>query len=279
VSSSEVLSTFVAEHEGLFGRITASEALATLCLQSPFVHLIGESGVGKSSVLKNGLPSAISKRKAVQYLYVERCGDFLDEGPRQAIVHALFETLESQTLQDVGASRNMTNADFESCLVKLHVLSKKTIIVALDGFDDYVRTVSNKLTDSETYAWISPHMLLEASEFWRIMHKLSSRGIIRVLLAARIDEKGGLSSFCFVAPRVYALNRLSRTAASTFLARLTDAGFVSSPQSGWHELSEELVSDLNSDDEETAGADRVLPIQMVVALKGLESLKSLTSSE
>jgi hypothetical protein len=82
------------------------------------------------------------------------------------------------------------------------------------------------------------------------MHRLSSRGLIRVLLAARIDEKGGLSSFCFVGPRVYTLNRLSRTAATTFLGKLTDAGFVASPEAGWQELREELSSDLNHEDED-----------------------------
>ena len=109
---------------------------------------------------------------------------------------------------------------------------------------------------------------------------LTSKDIIHLLLAVRVNERGqATNSFYSIPPTIYTLDRLPRSAVTTCLTKLTEVGFVASPQADWRQLQQELASDLNDEDEDLPGGDRVLPIQMIVALKGLQSLCQLTVVE
>ena len=126
---------------------------------------------------------------------------------------------------------------------------------------------------------MSPRALLDMSQFWSMLAVLTSKDIIHLLLAVRVDERGGANSFYSIPPTIYTLDRLPRSAVTTCLTKLTEVGFVASPQADWRQLQQELASDLNDEDEDLPGGDRVLPIQMIVALKGLQALSQLTVVE
>lgn len=104
-----------------------------------------------------------------------------------------------------------------------------------------------------------------------------SGSFIHCLFVTRSDTAGGLESVRFIEPKTYRLDRLVSNPVLSLLDALTqpDASgkqVVSSPLHGWTRLKERLARDLFID-------GVVLPMQMTVAFKAVESLGALTVGE
>jgi hypothetical protein len=279
IKSSDALHRIIDKKEGLLDRADDTAKIANLCERVPLVVLTGESGVGKSAVLRSGLASTFTERTTVDYVYVDRCGEEWDDGPRRAIARCLTQQLLPLLGSKLTASRNPTNAELIRLIEDIHASRRRTILIALDAFDEYIRGISNQLVDPNTGAWVSPHTVQTTSAFWSLLAGLVSRDIVHIVFAVRIDERGGMNSFYFTPPTIYTLDRLPRSSAITLLSMMTQAGFAFSRQVDWLQLQQQLASDLNQEGEEIPGGNRILPIQMIVALKGLRTLSQLTVNE
>ena len=139
IQSSEVLHRVIDQKGGFFGRSGDTEKIATLCEQAPLTVVIGESGVGKSALLRWGLPSALQERKSVDYLYVERCGEEWDEGPCHAIARALSQSLIPVLERQITVAPKPGIAELSRLIEDIYDLHHRTLVIALDAFDEYIR--------------------------------------------------------------------------------------------------------------------------------------------
>jgi hypothetical protein len=80
----------------LRGRSEDIERLSTLCYEYQQVHLVGESGAGKSALVQAGLCPALRADARLFPIYLDVWGQDWQEGPRTALTYALWEALSER---------------------------------------------------------------------------------------------------------------------------------------------------------------------------------------
>jgi hypothetical protein len=258
----------------LKGRSEDIQRLSMLCHECQQVHLVGESGAGKSALIQAGLWPALTADKRLFPIYLTVWGQDWQDGPRTALSYALWEALSEEDRGTLGLT---TLPQPENLVVILDQCREKLGRIPLlifDQFDDYQTRHRTRFLSPRRRTWISADGLTEANAFWRDVKKLIDDKVVHCLFATRSDTADGLESIRFVDPQVYPLDRLNATFVLPLLTELTAqaegiAPVVFAPHRGWGRLKERLARDLSED-----GA--VLPVQMKIALQWLARLKSLT---
>jgi hypothetical protein len=259
--------------EHLKGRSEDIERLASLCYEYQQVHLVGESGAGKSALIQAGLLPALEADRGLFPIYLDVWGQNWQEGPHTALIHALWEALSEEDHETVGLTalpepENLV-VILEQCRAKLGRIS----LLIFDQFDDYQTRHRIRFIPGRRRTLISADRLIEANAFWADMKKLIDDRVVHCLFVTRSDTAYGLESVRFVNYQVYPLDRLNADFVLPLLTELTahaegTAPVVFAPDRGWEQLKERLARDLRED-----GA--VLPVQMKIALQSLGSLRSL----
>jgi hypothetical protein len=263
--------------EHLKGRSGDIERLASLCYEYQQVHLVGESGAGKSALIQAGLLPALEADRGLFPIYLDVWGQNWQEGPRTALIHALWEALSEEDRETVGLTalpepENLV-VILEQCRAKLGRIS----LLIFDQFDDYQTRHRIRFIPGRRRTLISADRLIEANAFWADLKKLIDDRVVHCLFVTRSDTAYGLESVRFVNYQVYLLDRLNADFVLPLLTELTahaegTAPVVFAPDRGWEQLKERLARDLRED-----GA--VLPVQMKIALQSLGSLRSLTVAD
>ncbi|MGH8070186.1 MAG: hypothetical protein ACRERE_34055 [Candidatus Entotheonellia bacterium] len=258
----------------LKGRSEDIERLSMLCYEAQQVHLIGESGAGKSALIQAGLCLALEAEKKLFPIYLDVWGQDWQEGPRTALLHALWEALSEEDRGTLGLTAPPEPAHLGVLLDHGRAKLGRTPLLIFDQFDDYQTRHRTRFLSGRRRTWLSTDRLIEANAFWGDVKKLIDDQAVHCLFATRTDTADGLESVRFVAPQVYRLDRLNADFVLPLLTELTAyregaAPVVIAPDRGWERLKERLARDLSED-----GA--VLPVQMKMALQGLASLRALT---
>jgi hypothetical protein len=233
------------------------------------IWLVGESGAGKSSLLRGGILPLLRRDATKLPIYVDDWGDDWIAGPRYAVVDALNEACR----EAFGPQYALIN-DISRAFQELGTLRSRTgrlPIAMFDQFDDYQARHRTKFVVGRQPV-ISANALAQRNEFWRDISDLQSRGLIGCIFATRDDAAWALECVRFVEPLMFHLDRLARGVVLPLLEELTADDVVTNPSGGWERLKQELCADLES-------KGSVLPIQMKLAFRSLVGLKSLTPGE
>ena len=183
----------------LIGRNEEIDDLVRTCQKQPLVFLEGKSGVGKSALLQAGLVPKLTGDPALlpvgdpalPPVYVESL-----VGPGQDWVGEPRGYLAKAFEKALGESgREIQPADLVRVLQLVKDKLKRTPLVILDQFDDYQTRHRQRFLNGR--AWLKPSKLVEQNDFWRDLCDLLDRGDIRLLIATRSDNAGGLTSVRF----------------------------------------------------------------------------------
>jgi hypothetical protein len=250
----------------LFGRTREVRDVVQAVHSHSLMFLYGESGSGKSSLLKLGVARELKRSSGWIPIYIDTWGQDWVRGPRISLANATEFALRSLALsreQPVNAGNVFPR------LPGLRKITGRQPVLIFDQLDDYQSAYRTHFQNANTGLLISSDELCKDNAFWQDARQLilNSECPVHVLLATREDAKTGLHCFQFVAPGVYPLGRLHAEEARQLIHRLADENVVSKPENGFRQLVERIVAELGRDYEAT-----LLPMQLRVAMAGIGNL-------
>ncbi|HEY44610.1 MAG TPA: hypothetical protein G4O11_11575 [Anaerolineae bacterium] len=260
--------------EHLAGRSEDIERLSKLCTDYTQVHLVGESGAGKSALVRAGLCLGLRVQARLIPIYLDVWGQDWETGPRAALASALWEALSEKDRDSIGLTEPPEPEDLLEIIRRSKVKLGREPLLIFDQFDDYQTRHQSRFLPSRRRTWLPADKLIKVNSFWRDIKNLVSDEGVHCLFVTRTDTADGLESIHFVSPQVYRLDRLNVDSIQPFLTHLTSDTegsdpVVFAPDHGWDRLKDRLARDLSKD-----GA--VLPVQMKIALQNLAGLGALT---
>jgi hypothetical protein len=257
--------------EHLEGRAEDIERVTKVCRQNRMVCLIGESGAGKTALLRAGLVPRISD--SFHPVYVDTWGDDWERGPRRSLREAFARSLTPQQGHALGAGKPLDDDRLFDVLRRCSSAIGRRPLIILDQFDDYQILHLNRFLIDQV--WIDVETLVSQNAFWADLHRLLDAEDAHLLVSTRSDAADGLDSIRIVAqPTRYHLPRLGEAVVEPLLIRLTkgrddEPPIVANPDSGWTQLRARLASEL-------ANNGGVLAAQMRVAFASLANLNPLS---
>jgi hypothetical protein len=259
----DVFSFSTSEH--LVGRTDDIRKLSSKVSGNACTWLVGESGAGKSSLVRDGLLPIIRKDPTALGIYIDSWASGWEAGPKIALTDALVREL---SLFNIDIGEAVTADNIVDILPLLKSKIRKTPVLLLDQFDDY--QIANKLHFvPEQGKLLTFSEITAKSTFWRTMAECLRNGAIRCVFVTRSESVYGLESVRFIDPSVYPLERLGRKVAFQLLTSLVGTGAIDNPERGWNQLAEKICSDLEID-------GSLLPVQMRIVFRSIANLKNLT---
>lgn len=249
-----------------FGRSSEVDEICKSIAANPFVKLTGESGAGKSAIIKNCLLEVLRSGESYFPVYVESWGDSWNQGP----VDSLFASLRTSLLEpwaprpDNGSVPAVTRSSLFDFLARFETAYHRVPVIILDQLDDYLVSHWHRLRGSRGEL-LSAEAVSSSNFFWRRLFELVSQGSIRLLIATSAEFSDAAQSVERQPPRVVRLSGLSAQYLDTLLDQLTSA--VANPAAGWDRLRQQLRLDL-------AQSKFVLPIRIAFAIRGLPHLQN-----
>ena len=266
----------------LKGRQREIEDLGRLCERSALVFLEGESGAGKSALVAAGLVDWCGKDGARPLpVHLDVSGAPWDEGLAEWLARALLRATTPQP-PALGWSSPPSAADVWQRLGDVDVRLGRKALVAVDQFDDYQEAHRQHFYRAGGGELVTPQEFLAANAFWQALAAGVQARTWHVLFVTRSDQRAGLDLVRFVQPESYLVERVARNAISPVFDEVCrvdkDAPpVVANPDKGWTLLRDKLLDDLGvGAGADVRNKDDVLPIQLAVALEGLQSLDYLT---
>ena len=272
-----------AEH--LVGRADDINYLLQQCLGKQITFLEGESGCGKSALVRAGLLRKLKDDKSVQPLLLD---DWWVDDWERSPFKALKSALTTNGTVGSDANANPTDgqlksagrhlpalADAEQELIRLNDEEMRTPLIIFDQFDDYQARNRERFLPIKT--WLDPGTLRQNNPFWGLVAGLLEQDKLRCLFVTRSDTAAGLSSVQFFGSvQAFRLDRVRSPYIAELLKRLTEgtaaARVIADPDAGWTKLVERVIRDISQQ-------DVILPQQLKIALGGIQSLKRLNVRE
>jgi hypothetical protein len=252
----------------LKGRERDVANLLDACVDAPLVELTGESGSGKTALVRSGLIPALERDGRLQPFYLDSSGPDWVSGPLESLAAELQRTLSDSDRAALGLDRPVTRDDVFPLLAAFRGKVGRTPLVIFDQFDDYQATHRGKFL-TEKGVWLSPESLADRNGFWKSMSGCLGHGGLHVLLVTWADTAAGLYAVRFCDSKSFPLDRLDPVYLDPLLDELApaeaDPPVVEEPGAGWGQLKSRLERDL------TRGG-LVLPVQVLFALRGLACL-------
>jgi len=250
------------QRDHLKGRDDDITRLASFCVNQPQVHLIGESGAGKSALVHTGVLPRLESMGVVAVAITHWGRDWID-GPAQALRQAMSMVPAIGGPVDVATAAQICDD------------RGKRLLIVFDQFDDYQSAHYECFRTAER-AFIKPRDLMAQNSFWKEIGGLIAGEKIHALFVTRNDAAAGLECVRFVEPDVCLLDRLPVEAAHELIDTLTSPSdgkpVIADAENGWPSLRARLERDLCAE-------GSVLPIQMKLALIGVSHLRYLTVRE
>jgi hypothetical protein len=232
----------------------------------PLLWVSGESGSGKSSLLRLGLVPALREKDFVP-LYIDNWGSDWEAGPIASVMAELQNEVKLLGAELAVTARPKAS-DLAGYLEQAATKLSRQPVLILDQFDDYIVDNIDRFRPPGGLLIATAIELEHLNSFWKQIARLLRHNIIRCLLVVRQEQSWGEGAVSFIPIREIFIPRLR----SEFLDQiLRDLGphAVEHPENGWRHLRERLATDLYSN-------GGILPIQMRVVARQLASLNNLT---
>ncbi len=270
----EALSLQPDDPKHLKGRKGEVASLIDLCRNHQQVHLVGESGAGKSALIKAGLCSELRRNNYLLCIYIEDWGEHWETGPLRSLAEAVWSALSESDREKLKLTKRFEANEVFGLIRSIRQELGLTPLCIFDQFDDYQTTHRAHFIHLSKGTWLDAKELADSNAFWRNLQNLIRDDIIHCLFVTRSDASAGLESIRFQAPQTYQLDRLDKSVVLQVLAELTATGadglpVISAPERGWDRLKQRLADDLGHNGD-------VLAAQMRLAFQGLSHLRYLT---
>ena len=247
-------------------------------LTQPLVFLVGESGCGKSALLRIGIEKNPQFNSHFLPLYIDMSVQdwegSLVRALRDTFIRALPTDSSFRQVLDTDPSPSEFRAAFHGYFLKY----TRRPLLLLDQFDDFQARYRERFLPNDTNVWRRAHEIAEENGFWRVLQMCLAPDVLSILIACRDDAQASLESVSFLpSPPRFELARLERVYVWRIIDQLIDRpvgtpAVIVDPEKGWTQLRERLVDEL-----EARGP--VLPQQLKVVLGGLRALRRLTLAE
>ena len=269
----------------LVGREEEIKHLAVQCQRHGMVFLTGDSGSGKSALVRAGLAHSLrtggEPTKGINDLFplvVDLSGVRWGGGLGLAIAREL-NRVPLEALTALGAASAPTAEEVFTWIAARPRGAARRLLVILDQFDDYLLANRARFYDKST---LRQSKDLESSNSdWGKLAELLRTESVHLLIVARSEAAVSFPALAFLEDPEIAresLARLEVNLAAPLLDRITgsapDHPVVSEPEFGWLQLRSRLLRDL-----ERSGGGAVLPIQLAVVLNSLRLVRFLTVGE
>jgi hypothetical protein len=272
-----------AEH--LVGRIADINNLFEQCVLKQIIFLEGESGSGKSALVRSGLlPKLRDNRSILPLLLPDLWVDHWERGPAQGLKIAMInsgafanerpaEPIDEYSTTSVLPLSSLE--DIASHLVRLNNEETRTPLIIFDQFDDYQARNRERFLPNKT--WLNAAALRRENSFWEMVASLLEKEKLRTLFITRSDTAAGLNSVQFLGPvEALRLDRVPSQYITELLTRLTEGTpsekIIADPEFGWNRLRDRIIRDISQQ-------DVVLPQQLKIMLGGIQSLKQLNIAQ
>jgi hypothetical protein len=266
----------------LHGRDEEIRRLAAAVAARPLVFLEGESGSGKSALVRSGLIPAL--RAAVPELtllpiYVNSYTGDWERGLREQLVAAAWRWLGAEVRERLGVAtlddlrgRLLPPGDAQGLLYRIRNELGLIPLLVFDQFDDY--QVAHRDGFLREGRWITAEELSAENGLWCDIRAELERRAAHCLFITRRELFAGLEAVRFEQPESQYLQRVKPTYITALLEKLVSTGedgraVIGNPSAGWEVLKNRLIQDLTSQ-------GRILPIQARVVFKGLIELPYLS---
>jgi hypothetical protein len=265
----------------LIGRADKINKLEELCRNSFLVNLVGESGAGKSALVRSGLVPSLEENEKLLPVYMDTWGQNWELGPASGLADAVWTALDDESRQKLELTKRPEAMQLVEVIGRLESELSRTPLLIFDQFDDYQARHRDRFLVAETQTVLPTSQLVAENPFWSGINNLLSDRCVRCLFVTRADTAAGLESVRFIEPQVFPLERPQINIVEELLATLTtgvkdndgnEVEVIRDPEYGWHRLMNRVERDLNED-------DQVLPVRLRLVLQGLGQLKKLTVSE
>jgi hypothetical protein len=218
--------------EHLVGRAEDIDNLLQQCLIKQIVFLEGESGSGKSALVRSGLLPRLQHDKSILPLMLaDLWVNYWERGPSEALKRAMnnsgafvpdsaVKVAEGETKP--AARPLLTLADIEQELARLSDEQGRTALIIFDQFDDYQARNRERFLPNKT--WLRPATLRRKNPFWQMVAGLLEKEKLRCLFVTCSDTAAGLNSVQFLGPvEAVRLDRVPSSYIAELLTRLTES--------------------------------------------------------
>jgi hypothetical protein len=270
----------------LRGRTEEIARLSEAVVSHPLVFIEGESGSGKSALVRSGLIPALRADEpipSVLPVYVNAYPGDWEQGLANQLAMAAWrdlgesprERLGLATLDDLRRRLLHVPADIDDAPGLLYRIRNElglTPLLIFDQFDDYELIHRERfLRDGR---WITPDTLTADNGLWQAIRADLERRALHCLFVTRRELFSGLEAVRFERPDSHFLDRLEPAYITALLEQLVstakdDSPIISNPDAGWEALKDRLLRDLSA-------RGRILPIQARVVFRGLIELSYLS---
>lgn len=256
----------------LCGRTNEVSQLQQDISNHALVFLEGESGSGKSALVRSGLIPAMEAQSPaiIFHLYLNSYGTDWALGPARQLAAAIWQRSSADERTNFIGEKELATS-WPQALARIARKSGTRPLIIFDQFDDYQAQHRDRFLKKGK--WTAPAKLASQNAFWQEVRTGLDEKNFHCLIVTRQDTVDGLESVRFVDPELFYLYRLEQTYMRRLLDQLTvsssGSAVVSDPEAGWNALKGRLIEDL-------ALEGRILPVQARMAVKGLTRLPSLT---
>jgi hypothetical protein len=186
--------------EHLKGREEDIERLSALCHDYQQVNLVGESGAGKSALIRAGLWPRLQAERKLFPIYLNVWGHDWEAGPRNALVRALWAALSDEDRHTVEFTELPKPEHLVSTLQQVQAKLGSTPLLIFDQFDDYQTRHCSQFLAGRRRTWLPTSRLITMNSFWRGIKEVIDNHTVHCLFATRTDTADGLESIRFTAP-------------------------------------------------------------------------------
>jgi chorismate mutase len=262
----------------LKGREREVEELGHLATRERLIFLDGESGSGKSALVRAGLLPWCETRAARPLpLLIDLSGAVWDAGLTDLFGRDLWIQRE-KLCKELGLSEYPRAEQLFDVLKKIKAHTARIPLLIFDQFDDYQTAYRKEFYPETGSRLLKSEEFLAKNHFWSQIAQGVSAGDFHCIAITRNDTRAGLDAIRFCDARSYSLLRVENALIEPLLDEITAPGqdgspVVDEPESGWNQLRERLLIDLASQD------GRILPIQLTVALDAIRRWRFLTVAQ
>ncbi len=266
------------ERRHLKGREEEIHELSDLCERQPLVFLEGESGAGKTALVRAGLIDECRLRARLHPVYIDLSGADWEARLPALLCGELWRSLSENDRSMLGLACPLPSTALFALLGQIGSRLGRIPLLIFDQLDDYQSSFRSRFREGDQGStWINADKLRAINPFWGEISRLLHGGSLHCLFISRTDNAAGFDAVRFVQARTYRLPRVSESLIAPLLDEVTvpeseDRPVVAHPARGWQTLKGRLLADLTED-------DAVLPVRLSVALQALRRLASLTVRE
>jgi hypothetical protein len=251
----------------LVSRDVEVKALAKECEQNALVFLVGESGVGKSALVRGGLLPHYQATRAdndparLLPIRIDASPLSWDNGLRNE-VSSVLKDASADNWTRLGARAAFEADDPFEWLSALPPHASRQVLLVLDQIDDYA--VAHQACFISDHTVVTSEHFEAANRDWAAIGSLVRNGSVHLLIVCRADAAVILDALRFTRAKSFPLPRVDKRLISSILDRVTEAEegapVVADPEQGWLRLKNQLLRDL------AAGGSQILPMQLAIGL-------------